>query len=201
MVKKWLGLVLLLVFIGLSLGFIASRFSERQPQETEPSSGASAAASPTPDLNPACTRYTNEGYGFSVCYPLQWRLPEEGKVAPPQQHLYQIILDPGGEEYLIDIYNQPAPVSLGSFVRDYFKDVEAGVSWTNDLEIGGQKALQFFIPKMGARAVGIGAVAFRKEGYILTLSTPAKRVPEGDLKQLVNEATLTQLARSFEWVD
>jgi len=127
-------------------------------------------------------------------------LPEEEKIAPSEQHLYQITLNPKGISYMVNIYDQPSPIPLESFVRNYFKDIEGGVSWTNGVEINNQEALQFFIPKAGTTPMGIGAVAFRKGSYILTISAPAKKVPEGDLEQLVNESTLTQLTESFNWV-
>jgi len=102
---------------------------------------------------------------------------------------------------MVNIYGQPSPISLGSFVRDYFKDVEAGVSWSDDVEINDQEALEFVISKTSTEPLGIGAVAFRKENYILTISTPAKKVPEGDLKKVVNDEILVRLTESFQWIE
>jgi len=203
MKKEWgifiILVVLALIFSGFTLGVKTGRITLGPAKEATISSGISTEATPKASL--ACTLCTNEEYGFSLCYPADWSLPEEEKITPPQQHLYQIILNPEGMSYMVNIYDQPSPVSLGSFARDYFKEVETGVSWTNDIEINNQEALQFFIPKAGAEPMGIGAVAFRKGSYILTISTPAKKAPEGDLKQLVNEPTLTQLVESFKWIE
>lgn len=197
---KKVGLILILMAVSLSLGFAFDRFWFKSSEEAVPSE-ASSEPSPTAEPIPLCTRYTNGEYNFSLCYPLEWALPQEETITPPQQHLYQISLNPNGESYLVNIYDQPTPVSLGSFVRDYFKGVETGISWTNEVEINGQKALQFFLPMSGAMPVGIGGIAFRKGPYILTLTTPEKRIPGGDFKQIVNEETLTQLAESFEWIE
>ena len=193
-------IILVLVLAGISLGFRTGRFSLKRAREPTISSGVTTEASPSPEDSSRCTLYTNEEYGFSICYPINWDLPEEEKISPSQQHLYQITLNPKGISYMVNIYDQPSPISLGSFVRNYFKDIEGGVSWSNDIEINNQEVLQFFIPKAGTTPMGIGAVAFRKGSYILTISTPVKKVPEGDLRQLVNEPTLTRLAESFEWV-
>ena len=95
------------------------------------------------------------------------------------------------------IFTVPLPISLGSFVHDYFRYLETGVNWTNDVEINDQKALQFFVPKAGIKPTGIGAGAFTNRNYILTVSTPVELAPEGDLKQLVNEKTLSQLTEIF----
>ncbi|MBU3957096.1 hypothetical protein KKI19_02385 [Patescibacteria group bacterium] len=192
--------VLALLFGGLTFAIKTGRITLGPTKEPTISSGVSTEVTPTPEDSSRCTLYTNEEYGFSLCYQINWDLPEEEKITPSQQHLYQITLNPDGMSYMVNIYDQPSPISLGSFVRNYFQDIESGVSWTNDIEINDQEALQFFIPKAGTTPMGIGAVAFRKGSYILTISTPAQKAPEGDLKQLVNEETLTQLAESFNWV-
>jgi len=202
--KQWgifiILVVIVLIFAGLSLGVKSGRITLGPAKEADISSGISTEATPASEVGNKCTLYTNEEYGFSLCYPIDWGLPEEEKITPPQQHLYQITLNPKGMSYMINIYDQPSPISLGSFVRGYFQDVEGGVSWTNDIEINDQKVLQFFIPKAGTMPMGVGAVAFRKGSYILIISTPVKNAPAGDLKQLVNEPTLTRLIESFEWV-
>lgn len=192
--------VLALLFGGFTFAIKTGRIALGPTKEPTISSGVSTEVTPTPEVT-RCTLYTNEEYGFSLCYPVNWDLPEEEKITPSQQHLYQITLNPKGISYMVNIYDQPSPISLGSFVRNYFKDIEGGVSWTNEIEINNQEALQFFIPKAGTTPMGIGALAFRKGNYILTISTPAKKAPEGDLKQLVNEETLTRLADSFQWVN
>ena len=205
MKKNWAILIFLIIlallFGGLTFAIKTGRIALGPAKEATISSGITTGPSPSPEDSSRCTLYTNEEYGFSLCYPINWDLPEEEKIAPSQQHLYQITLNPKGISYMVNIYDQPSPIPLESFVRNYFKDIEGGVSWTNDVEINDQEALQFFIPKAGATPMGIGAVAFRKGSYILTISTPAKKAPEGDLEQLVNESTLTRLAESFEWVD
>lgn len=192
--------VLALLFGGFTFAVKTGRITLGPAKEPTISSGVTTEASPTPGAT-RCTLYTNEEYGFSLCYPVNWDLPEEEKIAPSQQHLYQITLNPKGISYMVNIYDQPSPISLDSFVCNYFKDIEGGVSWTNDIKINNQEALQFFIPKAGTTPMGIGAVAFRKGSYILTISSPAQKVPEGDLRQLVNELALTRLAESFEWVE
>lgn len=204
MKKNWGILIFLIIlsllFGGFTWGIKTGRIALGPAKEATISSGVTTEASPAPEISSRCTLYTNEEYGFSLCYPINWALPKEEKITPSQQHLYQITLNPDGMSYMVNIYDQPSPISLGSFVRNYFQDIESGVSWTNDIEINDQEALQFFIPKAGTTPMGIGAVAFRKGSYILTISSPAQKVPEGDLEQLVNESTLTRLAESFEWV-
>lgn len=195
------AVILVLAFGAIGLAAVMGRLPLKQGKKGTTPTKTSLEVTPTPELSSKCTRYTNEEYGFSLCYPLEWAIPVEGWIEPPHQHLHQVVLDPLGEGYLVDIYNQPTPVSLGSFVRDYFKDIEAGVSWTDDVEINGQEALQFFLPKMGVKPMGTGAVAFRKKSYVLTISTPVKEAPEGDPKKLVNEAILTRLVESFEWIE
>jgi len=195
------AVILVLVFGAIGLAAVMGRLPLKQSKKGTTPTKTSLEVTPTPKLSSQCTRYTNEEYGFSLCYPLEWAIPLEGWIEPPHQHLHQVVLDPLGESYLVDIYSQPTPVPLGSFVRDYFKDIGAGVGWTDDVEINSQEALQFFLPKMGVKPLGVGAVAFRKEGYVLTISTPVKEAPEGDPKQLANEAILTRLVESFEWVE
>lgn len=190
--KKW-GILIALIALVLT-----GWFSLRQSKEATISSGVSIKATPTPESQPRCTLYSNEEYGFSLCYPADWSLPEEEKITPPQQHLYQITLNPKGISYMVNIYDQPSPISLGSFVRSYFQDIEGGVSWTNEAEINGQEALQFFIPKAGTTPLGIGAVALRKGSYILTISTPAIK---GQREEIISDETLLQLVKSFRWLE
>jgi len=193
--------MLALLFGGFTFAIKTGRIALGPAKEATISSGVTTEGSPPLEDSSRCTLYTNEEYGYSLCYPINWDLPEEEKITPSQQHLYQIVLNPKGISYMVNIYDQPSPIPLESFIRNYFQDIEGGVSWTNDIEINDQEALQFFIPKAGTTPMGIGAVAFRKGSYILTISSPAKKVPDGDLEQLVNEPTLTRLAESFEWVD
>jgi len=203
MKKNWAILIFLIILVllfgGLTLAIRTGRITLGPAREATISSGVTTEATPTPETS-QCTLYTNEEYGFSLCYPVNWDLPEEEKVTPSQQHLNQITLNPKGISYMVNVYDQPSPISLESFVRNYFQDIEGGVSWTNDTEINNYEALQFYIFKAGTAPMGIGAVAFRKGSFILTISAPAKKAPEGDLKQLVNEPTLTRLVESFEWV-
>ncbi len=204
MKKNWLILVFLIVlallFGGLTLAIRTGRITLGPAKEAAISSGVTTGPSPSPEDSSRCTLYTNEEYGFSLCYPVNWDLPEEEKIAPSQQHLYQITLNPKGISYMVNVYDQPSPISLESFVRNYFQDIEGGVSWANDTEINNYEALQFYISKAGTTPMGIGAVAFRKGSFILTISAPAKKAPEGDLKELVNEPTLVRLVEGFEWV-
>ncbi len=200
MTKKpgvFIGLiVLVLAFAGFFLATRAGWFLLGPKESSGPATPESV-----PETTHRCTLYTNEEYGFSLCYPVDWDLPQEEKITPSQQHLYQITLNPTGMSYMVNIYDQPSPVSLGSFVRTFFKDIEDGVSWSNEVFINEQEVLQFVIPKSDTALTGIGAIAFRKGNYVLTLSTPAKKAPEGDYKQLVNDETLTELAESFQWVE
>lgn len=193
----FIGLIIFFVLTGIFFGLRIRNFS----RQAEISSGVSTFSSPSPEIDSRCTLYTNEKYGFSLCYPINWNLPQEEKIVPPQQHLYQISLNPDDRSYMVNIYDQPSPISLESFVRDYFKEVESGVSWTKDVTINNLEGLQFFIPISGATPMGIGAVAFRKEGFILTISTPAKKLPNGNLEELVNESILTRLTESFQWFE
>lgn len=178
-------------FLILSLFFsgIIFRFTRKKPV-VQPSF---LPILPTPTIVSDWVEFNNKKYGFSLSYPLTWNPPEEKEISPPQQHLKQFILDSGKEEYLVDVYEQSLPVSLSSFVRDYFDEA----SWIKE----NQPAVQFFIPKMGAEPVGIAGIAFQKKGLVLTISTPIKNVPGGDLKSLVNEPILTQMVESFRWTE
>ncbi|HUV42801.1 MAG TPA: hypothetical protein VMY36_02730 [Patescibacteria group bacterium] len=204
--KKGLVLIFLtslaLVNVGLFWAIFTGRFSIKKPAIT---SGASTETnSPEVNLGPKedqnYTNYTNEEFGFSIAYLNDWDLPEEKRITPSQQHLYTINLNPDDEIYIINIYDQPSPISLGSFVRGYF-DVGDGVSWTQETEINNQEALQFVLPQGGLTPTGIGAVAFRQGSYVLVIQTPIKEAPEKDLKQLVNNPIIIQLAESFQWIE
>jgi hypothetical protein len=189
--KVTLGLLAILIFAGVSWGVKNGRLSFRK---ADISSGISTKATPRPKTDTSCTLYTNIEYGFSICYPLDWALPEEEKITPSQQHLYQITLNPYGEAYLIDLYDQPSPVSLEDFVRNYFPEV----NWSSEVTINDREALQFVLSQKGSN---IGAVAFKKANSILIISTPEKKPQEDNWQQLANDEILTQLRESFQWVE
>jgi len=77
-----------------------------------------------------------------LVYPVEWNLPKETKITPPQQHLYQIILNPQGNQYFIDIYRQMMPLPLANFVRDYFSEA----NWIEEQKINEQEVVKFFLP-------------------------------------------------------
>jgi hypothetical protein len=138
------------------------------------------------------THYSNEEFGFSLAYPVAWNLPQETKITPPQQHLYQIVLNPGRTEYFVDIYHQMMPLPLANFVRDYFPDV----SWSGEQKINGQDVVKFFLPQTGLEPAGAAGVAFAKGNDILVISTP---VLKGEKEKVINDPVLKQIAESFVW--
>lgn len=188
--KKVFVLLFFLLLSFVFLGFILKLNFSRSATSPD-----SSPVLTTPTL--AWVNFTNSVYGFSLSYPSGWVYPIEKEILPAQQHLKQFIFDSGKEKYSVDLYKQLLPVSLGSFVRDYFSDA----SWTNETDIGGQPIAQFFIPKMGVEPMGIAGVAFQKKDLVLTICTPIKNVADGDLKNLVNDSVLTQMVKSFKWLE
>jgi hypothetical protein len=203
---KRIILILVLAAVGLSMGFtVGFLFVGKPSPEKGVSLGVTAQVDPVkptlPPTPPPCTLYANEKFGFSLCYSSEWLPPSEEPVSS-EQHLYQVTLNPSGKSYMVNIYDRPAPVSLGSFVRDYFQGVEGGVTWSNDIEINGHEALQFYIPTVSIEDSGIGGVAFAKGGDVLTITTPSRRLDGGDFKKLlVNDETLVQLSQSLNWLE
>jgi len=195
MKKRGVFLVLMaLVFVSLGLFYLikTGRVAFKSPKEPAITSGVATEDSIS-SQDRRTTLYTNEEFGFSLSYPVNWELPEEKRITPPQQHLYQIVFPPEG--YQINLYDQPSPISLGSFVRSYFPEV----SWSQEAIINQQESLQFVLSRDGGK--GMGAVALRKASYILVLSTPEKKALAGDWLSLVQDETLTRLVESFQWLE
>jgi hypothetical protein len=195
-------LILVLVIGSFILATLTKRFLIKKPAITSGVSTEtdSLKTNSESEKDQEYTQYTNEEFGFLLEYSADWALPEEERITPPQQHLYTINLSPDKEVYLINIYDQPSPISLSSFVRSYF-DLGNGFIWTQETEVNGQEALQFVLPQDGLAPIGIGAVAFRQGTYILIIQTPPKEAPEDDLKQLINDSRLIQLTESFQWLE
>lgn len=158
--------------------------------KTQSSQSAVEKITPTPILT--LTHYSNKEFGFSLAYPVEWSLPQETKITPPQQHLYQIILNPQGTQYFIDIYRQMMPLPLVNFVRDYFSEA----NWVEEQKIGSQDVVRFFLPKSGLEPTGSAGMAFAEGNDVLVISTPIVR---GDKDSVVNDPVLNQLAESFSW--
>jgi hypothetical protein len=192
--KKRGGFLLLVVLVFVSLGFFVLFKTGRWQQfKKEPAitSGVSSEESSFSQEN-RTTLYINEEFGFSLRYPANWELPNEKKITPFQQHLYQIVFPPEG--YQIDIYDQPSLISLSSFVRDYFPEV----TWSQETIVNQQEGFQFVLSQGGTK--GIGVIALRKGSFILVISTPEKEASEGNWSLLVQDETLTKLVASFQWL-
>jgi hypothetical protein len=147
---------------------------------------------PTPTTTITLTKYSNQEFGFSLAYPNERSLPKETKITPPQQHLYQIIFNPGGEEYFIDIYRQMMPLPLTNFVRNYFTEA----SWSEEQKINEQNVVRFFLPKSGLEPTGSAGIAFAKDNNVLVISTSNLK---GEKEKIINNSVLNQLAESFVW--
>jgi len=158
--------------------------------KTQSSQSLVEKITPTPILT--LTHYSNKEFGFSLAYPAEWSLPKETKITPPQQHLYQIILDFGGAEYFVDIYRQMMPLPLNNFVRDYFTEA----NWFEEQKIGNQNVVKFFLPKVGLEPSGTIGVAFAKGNDVLVISSS---IVKGDKDSIINNSVLNQLAQSFAW--
>jgi hypothetical protein len=182
------ALIIFLVFFFLKGGF---KFSERGIENQ-------LKATPTPTAVISLTKYSHQKYNFSIEYPAFWSLPLEEEITPSQEHLYQITLNPQEINYFIDLYKQPMTVSVESFLRDYFKDFEGGVSYLNREKINNHQAVEFFIPKAALEPTGKAGVAFRKDDLILILSTS---FIHGEKEDVFTNETFANLIKSFTWLD
>ena len=185
-----LALVTLLVFFSIKRGFRS--FDGKIENQLE------MKISPTPTVVVKFTNYTNQKYGFSFSYPAFWDLPLEEKITPSQEHLYQITLNPTRVNYFIDLYSQPLTISTESFLRDYFKDFEGGVSWLDRESINNKQAVKFFITKAALEPTGKAGIAFRRGDLIFIMSTSFIRGEKGEV--FSNEAFLN-LVESFSWLN
>lgn len=177
-------------FQKLTPGIIQKEETVGPEMEVEPTSPS--------ESSPARTHYTNQEFGFSLSYPADWGLPQENKITPPQQHQFHMDLNPTGKSYSVDIYDQPSPIPISSFVRAYFADVEGGVTGIEEIEINGQEAVKFFFPKGGLQPSGAGAIALRRGGLISIISTP---VLLGTMEEILTDPELSLIAESFSWVE
>ena len=147
---------------------------------------------PTPTSTIVLTKYTNQEFGFSLAYPNEWSLPQETKITLPQQHLYQIVLNPQGTQYFIDVYRQMMPLPLTNFVRNYFTEA----SWSEEQKINEQNVVRFFLPKSGLELSGMSGIAFAKDNDVLVILTSNLK---GEKEKIINDEVLNQLAESFSW--
>lgn len=182
------ALIIFLALFSLKGGF---RFSQKKIENQ-------LEISPTPTTVISSTKYSHQGYNFSIEYPAFWSLPLEEEIAPSQEHLYQITLNPQEINYFIDLYKQPVTVSVESFLRDYFKDFEGGVSYLNREEVNNNQAIKFFIPKAALEPTGKAGVAFRKDDLIFILSTS---FIHGEKEDVFTNETFANLIKSFNWLD
>ena len=186
--KRILIIFILIIFLGF-LGWLVkskinlSSSSQKITQENP---------LPTPTTTITLTKYTDQEFGFSLAYPNEWSLPKETKITPPQQHLYQIIFNPGGIQYFVDIYQQMMPLPLGNFIRDYFPEA----NWSEEQKINNQNIVKFFLPKSGLEPSGMAGIAFAKGNDVLVISTP---ILKGEKEKIINDSILNQLAQSFVW--
>lgn len=197
--KKTLILLLILLFVVAgTMALLSGQISLPRlgPAKEEVATVGGKIEAQPPTLT-AWTRYTDEEFGFSLSYPSDWGIPVEGWIEPPSQHLHQIVLNPDTEEqYLVDIYSQPSPISLINFINAYFGEIEAGPSEIEEVTINGNEAVKFFMAKAGLTPKGIGKIGFRKNPYIVIISTP---LTEGETKTILADEDLNQIAESFEW--
>ena len=186
--KRILIIFILIIFLGFLGWLIKSKInlpsgSQNVTQENP---------LPIPTSTIVLTKYTNQKFGFSLAYPNEWNLPKETKITPPQQHLYQIIFNPGGEEYFIDIYRQMMPLPLTNFIRNYFTEA----SWSEEQKINEQNVVRFFLPKSGLEPSGMAGIAFAKDNNVLVISTS---ILKGEKEKIINDTILNQLTGSFVW--
>ena len=182
-----LALVIFLVFFFIKGGFNSSeRKIENQLQEITPI--------PT---QVSVTKYSNQEYGFLIEYPSLWSLPLEEEITPSQEHLHQITLNPQGVNYFIDLYKQPVTVSEESFLRDYFKDFEGGITYLNRERINNKQAVKFFIPKAGLEPQGKAGIVFRQDDLILIISTS---IAKGEKEEIFKNESFLNLIESFNFL-
>lgn len=189
MAKKRILILLLLIVL---FGFLVWLAREKINLSSNSQKTAEENSLPTPTPTIVLTKYTNQEFGFSLAYPAEWHLPQETKINPPQQHLYQIVLNPGRTEYFVDIYRQMMPLPLTNFIRNYFTEA----NWAEEQKIGSQDVVRFFLPKVGLEPAGAAGVAFAKGNDVLVISTP---VLKGEKEKIINDQILNQLAESFVW--
>lgn len=183
-----LALVIFLVFFSITGGFSSSESKiENQLQGIAPI--------PT---QVSVTKYSNQEYGFLVEYSSLWSLPLEEEIIPSQEHLYQITLNPQGVNYFIDLYKQPITISEESFLRDYFKDFEGGISYLNREIINNKQVVKFFIPKAGLEPQGKAGVVFRQDDLILIINTS---IVKGEKEEIFLNEIFSDLVESFDWLN
>ena len=186
--KRILIIFILIIFLGF-LGWLA-KSKINLPSGSQKITQENPLPIPTSTI--VLTKYTNQEFGFSLAYPVEWNLPKETKITPPQQHLYQIIFNPGGEEYFIDIYRQMMPLPLTNFVRNYFTEA----SWSEEQKINEQNVVRFFLPKSGLEPNGTAGIAFAKGNDVLVILTS---ILKGEKEKIINDTILNQLTGSFVW--
>ena len=186
--KRILIIFILIIFLGF-LGWLA-KSKINLPSDSQNVTQENPL--PTPTITTALTKYSNQEFGFSLAYPNEWSLPKETKITPPQQHLYQIIFNPGGEEYFVDIYSQMMPLPLVNFVRNYFTEA----NWSEEQKINEQNVVKFFLPKSGLEPSGMAGIAFAKGNDVLVISTSNLK---GEKEKIINSSVLNQLAESLAW--
>ena len=187
--KRILIIALIIIFLGF-LGWLAKG---KINLLSSPQNVTQENSLPTPTPTIVLTKYTNQEFGFSLAYPAEWSLPQETKIIPPQQHFYQIILNPGGVQYFIDIYRQMMPLPLANFVRDYFTEA----NWSEEQKINEQNVVRFFLPKSGLEPSGSAGIAFAKDNNVLVISISNLK---GEKEKIINDEILNQMAESFAWL-
>ncbi len=186
--KRILIIFILIIFLGFLGWLIKGKINlSSNSQKT-----AEENSLPTPTPTIVLTKYTNQEFDFSFDYPVEWSLPKETKITPSQQHLYQIVLNPGRAEYFVDIYRQMMPLPLANFVRDYFTEA----NWSEEQKINGQNVIKFFLPKSGLEPGGIASIALAKGNDVLVISTSNLK---GEKEKIINDPILNQLVESFAW--
>ena len=186
--KRILIIFIFIIFLGF-LGWLIKGKINLSPESQKTTQGNSL---PTPTPTIILTKYSNQEFGFSLVYPAEWSLPQETKINPPQQHLYQIIFNSQGEEYFVDIYRQMMPLPLTNFVRNYFTEA----NWSEEQKINEQNVIKFFLPKSGLEPSGSAGIAFAKDNNVLVISTSNLK---GEKEKIISDPILNQIAGSFSW--
>ncbi|MFH1289352.1 MAG: hypothetical protein ABIH88_01385 [Patescibacteria group bacterium] len=146
-----------------------------------------------------CTKYVNEEYGFSFCYPFGLSLPEEEEILPPQQWLYNLKLKSVDKVYEVNLYDQMLPNTLSNFIRNYFSSVDSGPVDFFEREINGQKAVGcFFVKESFSPTVSIH-LGFQKGTKILIFSSPEEALSEKE--NFFDEAGFKTIVENFTWID